>query len=169
MAELTDDRLAEIRLVAEDAAQYQRGDRSMMAGETLSSFANRVTANIVVDLVDAVIAARIEVERQKHALNEYTRPPRPPNFLESEIASLRAERDELRAALSATQRGIASDTEVMDLRAQLASANAREKTLRDQIEALAKIVENPNVEFGFAVKDMAPVLRAALSGEGGKP
>lgn len=55
---IPDDELTKIRAVAEDAAQYQRGDRSMMAGEALSSFANRVTAKIIVDLVDEILAAR---------------------------------------------------------------------------------------------------------------
>jgi hypothetical protein len=71
---MNEDRLNDIEAVAAEAAKYDRGDRSMLAGEALSAFANRVTAKTIVDLVAEVRRLRDGV-REWAMKNEIAEPP----------------------------------------------------------------------------------------------
>lgn len=60
---VTADDLTRLRAVAIEAAKYKRGDRSMLAGEAFSAWANQVTPPTVAALIDRV--ERAERERDE--------------------------------------------------------------------------------------------------------
>lgn len=71
---MTADDLTRLRDVAIEAAKYKRGDRSMLAGEAFSAWANQVTPPTVAALIDRVERAERERgEFDQQAVAEHRR------------------------------------------------------------------------------------------------